>query len=94
MTVKIYSPVKNPMQSGKAHQKHWLLEFQPESGRFNDPIMGWVGSSDMKQELKLYFPTKEQAIAYADKHGLEYQVVEPKKPRMILKSYADNFKAS
>lgn len=92
-TAKIYQPAKNAMQSGKA-KTCWQLEYEPEGARFNDPIMGWVGSADMKQELDLSFPTKELAIAYAVKNGLEYTVIEPEKPRMIIKSYADNFKAN
>jgi hypothetical protein len=94
MTVKIYRPAKNAMQSGKAQTREWLLEFEPETPRFHDPVMGWVGSSDMKQELKMFFPTKEKAIAYALKEGLDFKVIEPQKPKIIIKSYADNFKAS
>lgn len=93
MPAKIYQPAKNAMQSGKG-KTSWQLEYEPEGGRFNDPIMGWVGSADMKQELDLSFATKELAIAYAEKNSIEYMVIEPQKPKMILKSYADNFKAS
>lgn len=89
---KIYKPVKTAMQSGKANSRIWVLEFEQENKRFNEPLMGWVGSSDMKQELKLRFKTKEEAVAYAQKAGLDFEVIEPKIPKVIIKSYADNFK--
>ena len=91
MRVKIYQPAKTPMQSGKK-QKKWLLEYTPkEQSRYIEPIMGWTANSDTKHQIKLAFSSKEQAIAYAEKQGLAYQVMVPKKNTLKLQSYADNF---
>jgi hypothetical protein len=79
------------MQSGKAGVKRWVLEMEPEIGRFIEPIMGWTGSDDTKQQLKLRFETKEEAIAYATKRRFEADVEEPNLPAVKPKSYADNF---
>lgn len=94
MKVRIYKPSKTAMQSGVANTKHWLVEpLKEEDSRFIDPVMGWVGSSDMKQQLRLKFKTKEEAVAFAKKSGYEFDVIEPKARKMSFKSYADNFKS-
>lgn len=89
-SVRIYQPIRNPMQSGKA--KHaWVVEYEQKNTRFIEPLMGWTGNEDTKPQLKLNFNTKDEAIAYAVRNGLEYQVILPKKPSLKLQSYADNF---
>jgi hypothetical protein len=42
--------------------------------------------------VQLEFETKEQAVAYAEKHGIDYQVFEPAPTALKPKSYADNFR--
>jgi len=42
--------------------------------------------------LHLEFDTKEQAIAYAGREGIPYQLIEPKVRRPKPKSYSDNFR--
>ncbi len=91
MTARIYKPPKNAMQSGMARTKEWLLEFEPEEPRVIEPLMGWTGSGDMKQQLHLQFDTKEEAVGYCERHGIAYQVFEPKEPARRTISYADNF---
>ncbi len=80
------------MQSGKAKSNDWVLEFEAEAPRETDPLMGWTSSGDMKQQLKLKFASREEAESYANRKGLAYQVIEPKKPSAKAKSYADNFR--
>jgi hypothetical protein len=92
MKVRIYKPSKTAMQSGRANTKRWVLEFEQVAPRTIDPLMGWTSSSDMRQQLRLRFGTKEEAIAYAKRHGLEYQVFETHEAPVRPKAYADNFK--
>ncbi len=92
MFARIYKPAKTAMQSGQAKTQDWLLEYEPASPRENEPLMGWTGSSDMLSQVKLWFETKEEAIAYAEKNGIPYRVHEPHPRAMSKKSYADNFK--
>ncbi len=92
MIARIFKPARTAMQSGEARTKEWVLEFAPASPREIDPLMGWTGSRDMKAEVALAFDTKEEAIAYAEREGLAYEVFEPQPRRRIRKSYADNFK--
>lgn len=91
MLARIYRPAKTAMQSGKSKTQEWLLAFEPASARVADPLMGWISSSDMDAEVILRFDTKDQAVDYAQKHGLAFQVFEPNEPKRILKAYADNF---
>lgn len=80
------------MQSGKANVQYWLMEPLAESdARFIDPVIGWTSSNDTTQQLRLKFPTKEAAIEYATQAGHDYVVTEPKQPRFVKKSYAENF---
>jgi len=92
MRARIYQPAKNAMQSGKGRTKQWLLEFESERPREIDPLMGWTGSRDMLQQVQLEFATRDEAIAYAERHAIPYQVFEPHRPAAKAKSYADNFR--
>lgn len=89
---RILRPCKNAMQSGLANTHKWTLTFIPKNARFIDPLMGWTGSSDMLQQVTLNFDTEESAIAYANKHGIEFDLIEPHSRSIQPKSYSDNFK--
>ena len=92
MRARIYRPTKSAMQSGRARTKSWVLEFEPELARTPDPLMGWTSSSDMRQQLQMEFETVEEAVAYAEKHGIPYQTFEPHDVKPRPKSYSDNFR--
>ena len=87
---KIYIPNKSAMQSGLAKSIKWILEYETKDPTKN-PLMGWESSSDTLGELKLEFSTKESAINYAKKKKIDYELIEPKKRKVVRKSYADNF---
>ena len=78
------------MQSGYRNSKNWILQFDTLDTKIN-PLMGWESSVDTMSEIKLEFSTKEQAINYAKKNNIDYYVLEPKKRKLIIKSYSDNF---
>jgi hypothetical protein len=92
MIARIFRPARTAMQSGEARSKEWVLEFAPASAREIDPLMGWTSSRDMKGQIRLSFDTREEAVAYAERNGLAYRVMEPKPRRPVRKSYADNFR--
>src|SRR6204780_2195033 len=91
MTARIFKPVKNAMQSGKAKTKDWQLDYEPEQTRFVEPLMGWTSSGAMKQQVRIRFDTKEEAVAYCEREGIAYQVFEPKESAHRQIAYADNF---
>ncbi len=91
MLARIFRPARNAMQSGKANTKEWLLEFEPASARAPDPLMGWTVTGDTVGQVKLQFDTREEAAAYAQRHGIAFEVLEPKEHPRAPKAYADNF---
>lgn len=91
MTARIFKAAKNAMQSGWAKTKDWQLDYEPEQPRVIEPLMGWTSSGDMKQQLSIRFDTKDDAVAYCEREGIPYQVLEPKDLAPRMKAYADNF---
>jgi len=91
MPARIFRPAKTSMQSGRGKTRDWVLEFEPASPRRPDPLMGWTSSDDMDGELHLSFETKDEAVAYAQAHGITAEVFEPNVHRQIVKAYSDNF---
>ena len=78
------------MQSGLAKNNKWILEFKTKDPTKN-PLMGWESSSDTLTEIKLDFPSKELAINYAKRKKIDFELIEPKKRKIVKKSYAENF---
>lgn len=91
MLAKIYKPSPSAMQSGKAASERWVLEFDADVARRLDPLMGWSGSADTNNQVRMTFETRDEAIAFAQRQNLPFQVTEPAPERRIIKSYADNF---
>ncbi len=93
MTARIYKPARNAMQSGTAKTKHWVLEYVNETGRDVDPLMGWTSSADTQSQVRLRFSSKEAALEYAQEHGIEAVVTDPKtrKPNVRPGGYGENF---
>ena len=87
---KIYIPNKNPMQSGTGKTDKWILVYETKDPS-NNPLMGWESSSDTYTEIKLEFSSKELAINYAKKKKIDFEIIEPRKRKVVKKSYADNF---
>ena len=83
---KIYKPSRTAMQSGKRNTKNWIMEFDTTNSGIN-PLMGWETSTDTMSEIRLEFPSKDQA----KKNNINYYVVEPQERKIIKKSYTDNF---
>jgi len=94
MTARIYRPAKTAMQSGQAKTKEWVLDYEPDQPQEVEPLMGWTSSSDMKRQITIRFDTKEEAVAYCERHGIPYQLFESKVSARRGLSYADNFAQS
>lgn len=92
MVARIYRPAKTAMQSGKGKTHQWVLDYEPESPRSIEPLMGYTSSADMKQQIRLRFDTKEEAIAYAKRNAIPYRVEEAQNRRIPKIAYSDNFK--
>jgi len=92
MSARIYQMPKNAMQSGKARTGEWVLEYVPAQAKLPDPLTGWAGSGDTKQQLRLTFPTQDAATEYADREKIAYHVIQPAVRTLKLQAYADNFR--
>lgn len=90
MEARIYQPAKTAMQQGRANSGRWLLEYEPGPRRV-EPLMGWTSSGDTRAQVRLWFDSKEEAVAYAEKHGLMYSLLQPRERSFRPKAYADNF---
>jgi hypothetical protein len=92
MRARIYRPARNAMQSGMARTKTWILDFAPAESTQRDPLMGWTGSGDTRQQIRMTFASEKEAIAYARREGIAFELAEPKRRRRRAKAYADNFR--
>lgn len=92
MLARIYKPAKTAMQSGPGFGEKWRLDYEPEVPLKVDPLMGYTSSSDMRRQVSLDFDTREEAIAYAERNGIPYQVSEPAVRVAKKISYSDNFR--
>src|SRR4030088_893632 len=91
MTARIFKPAKNAMQWGRAKTRKGQLDCGPKTPRAVEPLMGWTSSGDMKQQLTLHFDSREDAVAYCERKGVPYQVIEPKDSAHRQVAYSDNF---
>ncbi len=92
MKARIFQKPKNAMQSGRAGTQRWFLEYPPAEARKADPLMGWAGSGDTQRQLRLSFATRDEAIAYAAKNGIEVEVMPTPVRTLKIQAYADNFR--
>jgi ETC complex I subunit conserved region len=91
MLARIFKPAKNAMQSGKAKTHQWQIEFAPKSARLPDPLMGWTESRDPDGMIRLTFETREEAVSYAKKRAIAFEIVPEPEHKLRIKAYADNF---
>jgi hypothetical protein len=92
MAARIYKPAKTAMQQGLAATRDWVLEYVPAEPLVIEPLMGWTSSADTRGQVRMSFATKEEAVAYATRHGIAFRLEETQKAEVKPKSYAENFK--
>lgn len=92
MTARIFQKPKNAMQSGRALTSQWVLEYEPSERKLPDPMTGWAGSGDTKQQLQLKFASLDEAKAYAEKNDIAYSIVQTPPRKLKIQAYADNFR--
>jgi|UniRef100_UPI0035C99881 hypothetical protein len=89
---RIYQRPKNALSSGRARTTSWVLDFAPAEAKQPDPLTGWAGSGDTRDQLRLTFPSQDAAIAYAEREGLAFTIIAAPERTLKLQSYADNFR--
>ncbi len=91
-TARLYQRPKNAMQSGRARTQLWVLEYEATEAKQPDPLTGWAGSGDTRDQLRMTFPTLEAAQQYAAREGISVHVVPAPERTLKLQAYADNFR--
>ena len=93
MPARIFNPSKTAMSSGLARTKAWVLEFVPDEARSVDPLMGWTSSGDTQAQVRIRFDTEQEALDYAEAHGIDAVVTQPRKRRANVRpgGYGENF---
>ena len=91
-TARISELDRKTTQSGKANAGLWLLEFERQQPLRADPLTGWAGSGDTRPQVRLTFASKKAAIAYCERHGLDYHIVPASPVKLKIQAYADNFR--
>ena len=89
---RIFQRLKSSMQSGRAKTDSWQLEFEPSEPKRPDPLTGWAGSGDTRDQVRLLFPTLTAAVAHCERQGWEHVVVPAPEKKLKLQAYADNFR--
>jgi len=92
LQVRIYCQAKTAMQSGRANTGRWVVEFEPDSARSVEPLMGWTSSADTKGQVRLFFDSEAEAVAYARRNGFMYALENARAHAVRPKAYADNFR--
>ena len=93
MTIaRITQEQRKTTQSGKAKAGLWTLEHERREAQRPDPLTGWAGSGDTNTQVKLTFATRDEALDYAAKQGLEVHLVPAPPVTLKLQAYADNFR--
>lgn len=91
---RLFQRLPDHKQSARPDEQpgEWQLEFERQDPQRPDPLTGWAGSRDTRSQVKLRFPTREAAEAYAAREGIELKFIPTPRRTLKLQSYADNFK--
>ncbi len=92
MKARIFKPARNAMQSGRDQSGQWLLEYELETPRRPDAVMGWISAGDTLNQVRMKFDSKDAAIAFAESRGFDFTVTAPHERKVVARSYLDNFK--
>ncbi len=82
------------MQSGLGKTKVWILEYENETPRAPEPLMGWTASGDTNNQVKLKFSSQESAVSYALERGWAFTLGAAQDRIVRPRNYADNFRYS
>lgn len=78
-TAVIYREAKSATTSAPARDQ-WVLRFEPASAKELEPLMGWTSSDDPFAAVRMTFPDRDSAVAFAMENDWPY-VVRDTPPR-------------
>jgi len=74
-TAIIYRPARSATTSA-LRPNYWILEFEPSRPPHIEPLMGYTSSDDPYRPIRLKFPDRESAVAFAERQDWRYLVRE------------------
>jgi hypothetical protein len=80
----IRRPARCVKQAGR-RDPGWVLEFEPAERPLPDPLMGWLGSGDVHNQIRIPFSDRASAERFARRQGLPFIVVAPREPAIPLR---------
>jgi hypothetical protein len=92
MKARIYKPSKTAMQSARGNTGKWVLEYELATPRTPEALMGWSGSGDTLNQVRLKFDSQEAAMNFAEKKGLDYTLASARGRKLRPRNYGDNFR--
>ena len=92
MVARIFKPSKSAMQSGLNNTKKWCLEPLSITPKKRNSVFSWTSVNGTQDQIKIFFNTLEEAVYFAKKNKVNYQVFKPNEKIIKIKSYANNFK--
>ena len=84
-------PTKSAMQSGLSNTKKWCLSNSEIDENYVSSKFCWIGSTNPEKKIKLFFDSLEDAENFATKNKYKYEIIQPKKEKILKKSYSENF---
>ena len=92
MLARIYQPAPRPPCSpARRKTQDWVLEFEPEHARDRSADgLDRIRRHRMRQ-VQLPSTPRRRRSPTPSRHGIAFQLVEPKPAKRIIKAYADNF---
>ncbi|CAZ80495.1 unnamed protein product [Tuber melanosporum] len=75
-TVRIYKPSKPATQSGNWNGRQRRMDWDALSKghRWENPLMGWQSSGDSMQGTHIFFKSRKDAVAFAEKQGYKWLI--------------------
>ncbi|MEM7680285.1 MAG: ETC complex I subunit [Pseudomonadota bacterium] len=92
MKARIYKPSKSTMQSGRGKLEDWIVEYEPETAKEPEALMGWTAAGDTLGQIQVKFSTLKEAEKYAKEEGLDYTILQARERKVKPRNYGDNFK--
>ena len=87
----IFKPAKSSMQSGLNNTTKWCLSNCEMDENYVSSKFCWIGSTNPEKQMKLFFDSLESAESFAMKNNYDYEIIQPKKRKILKKSYSENF---
>ena len=70
----------------------FVVQFDNTRPQHADPLTGWAGGAETVSQVQILCDSLGEAVAYCQREGHDFEIIPPTPHRLILQSYADNFR--